>query len=99
MSIVTTIKHAVESWISAIVSDEVSALDTSLRSERAAFDSQIHSFRVQFDLQLAAFDLAVKHLIEVSNHSQENIALKDTISKFVANSAEVIALTKKLHRV
>ncbi len=90
MKLFTKIKQAVESWIRAIVAEEVSTINTSLRSERAAFDAQVQSFKVQFDEALQSF-------IANSDHAQQNIKLQATIKELTEHFYKVIDAVKQIH--
>ena len=82
-------KKYVESWLRAIVADEIAKINTSLARERSMIEE--HSAALQG--QLEALDKAVQHLNEV----KENSALRAHISQLHGHLAEVEATFRKLH--
>ena len=78
----------------AIIAEEVSKLDTSLRKEKESLQSHL----LGFDTQLQAFNTAVEHFVELS-YFKENAELRDTIKKVAVQSAGIVDIVKKLHPI
>ena len=78
-----------EKWVRAIISEEVSKLDTSLQRERADF----HSHLLVLDAHLQSLNAAAQHLIEV----KENNSLREQIKQLNAQITGVLDTVKKLH--
>ena len=90
MSIITKFKHTIETWLRAIIADELAKLDTNLQVERAAFACQVRSFKI-------AFDAALQSLIAQSNPHAENRELRETIRQLDGHITGVRDALTKLH--
>jgi hypothetical protein len=75
-------KQAAESWLRAIIADEVAKINTSLVREREHLATS-----------LAELEQAVQHLHEV----KENHLLRDHIKQLHGKLADVEATFRKLH--
>jgi len=88
MSILTKI----QTWLRAIIREEVSRVDTSLQRERETLKAQLRVF----DAHLTTFNGALDRIL-ASSYFVENAQLREHIKELNGHFADVRSTIERLH--